>query len=66
MKVVNILLCRLHFLQKGGQVLYSDKLLFGMHDVHLYQFSTKSNFASQGIFGNIQGYFGWVLLASTE
>lgn len=23
-------------------------LLFGMHDVHLYQFSTKSNFASKG------------------
>lgn len=29
-----------------------------MHDAHLYQFSTKSNFASQGIFVSIQGQFG--------
>ena len=29
-----------------------------MHDVHLYQLSTKSNFASQGIFASIQGWFG--------
>ena len=36
-----------------------------MHDAHLYQLSTKSNFASQGIFASIQGRFGWHIRGGT-